>query len=467
MATANDSKAYQEAEKRTNIHIEWQHPTQGNEVENFNLVIASQNYPDALISGGPTYYVGGYDKFIDDQIILDLKDLIAANAPDYDALRNSTDDIRKRTMTDMGRVPYFRTINKTLQPSFMGDLVRQDWLDAAGYKGMPETYTEFHDMLVALKDKSAVAPLYFFQKTGLEEQLMVGFGVNGSWYQADGKVKFGPIEQGFKDYVTTMNQWYSEGLIDPEFYSRPGIFAGDTANILNGDFGVFFHFYTMIDVLELQAADQNFSVSAVTPPVVNKGDKRHMTYFGIPDSMVGGGNATITTACKDPVTFAKWWNYFYTEEGSLLGNYGTEEAYKMVDGKPVASDLILANPDGLSVNDARSLYTITPFHPKWYDWERELTPAMSDKAKNAGSVWDANWENTQTLPDITVSSDESAEYSAIYNDISTLVQENTAQFITGQKPMSEFDAFVEQIKSMNISRCTEIQQAALDRYNNR
>jgi putative aldouronate transport system substrate-binding protein len=349
----------------------------------------------------------------------------------------------------------------------MGDLVRQDWLDAVGYKSMPETYTEFHDMLVALKDKSAVAPLYFFQKTGLEEQLMVGFGVNGSWYQADGKIKYGPIEQGFKDYVTTMNQWYSEGLIDPEFYSRPGIFAGDTANILNGDFGVFFHFYTMIDVLEMQAADQNFTVSAVTPPVVNKGDKRHMTYFGIPDSMVGGGNATITTACKDPVTFAKWWNYFYTEEGSLLGNYGTEEAYKIVDGKPVASDLVLANPDGLSVNDARSLYTITSYHPKWYDWERELTPTMSDKAKNAGNVWDANWENTQTLPDITVSSEESAEYSAIYNDINTLVQENTAQFITGQKPISEFDAFVEQIKGMNIGRCTEIQQAALDRYNNR
>jgi putative aldouronate transport system substrate-binding protein len=193
MKTANDSKAYQEAEKRTNIHIEWQHPTVGNEQENFNLIMASQSYPDAMISGASAYYIGGYDAYIDNGVILDLTDLIKNNAPNYAVLRTSTDEIRRRTMTDVGRLPYFRTIGKTFQPSFWGPLVRQDLLDAAGYKGSPETYTEFHDMLAALKGKVKIAPLYFFQKTGLEEELMVGFGVNASWYQAAGKVKFGPI----------------------------------------------------------------------------------------------------------------------------------------------------------------------------------------------------------------------------------------------------------------------------------
>ena len=92
---------------------------------------------------------------------------------------------------------------------------------------------------------------------------------------------------------------------------------------------------------------------------------------------------------------------------------------------------------------------------------------MSDKAKAASSVWDANWENTQTLPDITISSDESAEYSFIYTDINTLIQETTITFISNRKPLSEFDDFVAEIKRMNIDRCIEIQQAALDRYYNR
>jgi putative aldouronate transport system substrate-binding protein len=45
-----------------------------------------------------------------------------------------------------------------------------------------------------------------------------------------------------------------------------------------------------------------------------------------------------------------------------------------------------------------------------------------------------------------------------------MISETIPQFITGQKPMTEYDAFVEQLKSMNIDRCIEIQQAALDRY---
>lgn len=468
MTTANDSKAYQEAEKLTNVHIEWTDPGRENAVESFNLMMASQKYADALIAPNGTFYVGGYDKFIDDQIVLDLTDLINKYAPNYSSLRNSTDDIRRRTMTDMGRLPYFRTINKTLQPSFFGTQVRQDWLDAVGYKGLPETFTEFHDMLVALKDKASTAPLYLFQKTGLDEQFMVGYGVNSSWYQVDGNVKFGPLEPGFKSYITMMSQWFSEGLIDPDFFGRAGIFGGDMALFMNGDFGAFFHFFTMIDVMEMQSADPDFNISVIAPPVVNKGDKRLMTYQAIPDSIVGSGNATITTTCADPVTLTKWFNFFFTEEGSMLGNYGVEnEAYTLVDGKPVVSDLILANPDSLSPSDARTFYTMGAVHPKWYDWERELTPTMSDKAKGAGSIWDKNWDNKQSLPDITISSEESSEYSTIYNDISTLIQESSAQFITGQKPLSEFDAFVDQIKSMNIDRCIEIQQTALERYNNR
>jgi putative aldouronate transport system substrate-binding protein len=468
MESANDSRAYQEAERLTNIHIEWQHPIQGSEAETFNLIMVSQNYPDAMMCVDASYYVGGYDKYVDEDIILDLTDLISEYAPNYNDLRNSDDDIRRRTMTDEGRVPYFRTINKTLQPSFFGNMVRQDWLDAAGYTGLPETYSEFHDMLVALKDQAGTAPLYLWQKTGLDEQLMVGYGVNSSWYQVDGEVKFGPIEPGFKEYITMMNQWYSEGLVDPEFFGRAGIFAGDKALFLNGEFGAFFHFYTNIDLMEYEAENESFTLSAVTPPVPNKGDKRHMTYHAIPDAMVGGGNATITTGCEDPVMMTKWLNFFYTEEGSLIGNYGIEgESYTIVDGKPGFTDLVLNNPDGLSVNDATILYTCGPVHPKWYDWERELTPTMSDKAKAAGSVWDANWENTQTLPDITISSDESAEYSFIYTDINTLIQETTAAFISNRKPLSEFDDFVAEIKRMNIDRCIEIQQAALDRYYNR
>ncbi len=77
------------------------------------------------------------------------------------------------------------------------------------------------------------------------------------------------------------------------------------------------------------------------------------------------------------------------------------------------------------------------------------------------------WTGEWTMPTVSPTTEESAEYSAIMNDINTLISENVVKFITGDRPLAEFDAFIEQIKSMGIDRATEIQQAALDRYNGR
>lgn len=71
------------------------------------------------------------------------------------------------------------------------------------------------------------------------------------------------------------------------------------------------------------------------------------------------------------------------------------------------------------------------------------------------------------LPPITLTTEEGQEYTTIYGDIQTFVQENIPAFITGAKPLSDWDSFVAQIKALNIDRCIELQQNALTRYLNR
>lgn len=68
---------------------------------------------------------------------------------------------------------------------------------------------------------------------------------------------------------------------------------------------------------------------------------------------------------------------------------------------------------------------------------------------------------------LSLTSDESAAFSAAFSDIRTHTQQNILAFITGTRPMEEFDTFVEEIQSMDIAGCTEILQDALDRYNQR
>ena len=63
--------------------------------------------------------------------------------------------------------------------------------------------------------------------------------------------------------------------------------------------------------------------------------------------------------------------------------------------------------------------------------------------------------------------DEQEEYNGIYGDIRTLVDENLAKFAVGDRPMSEWDDFVQQIHDLGIDRCIEIEQEAVDRVYNR
>jgi putative aldouronate transport system substrate-binding protein len=53
------------------------------------------------------------------------------------------------------------------------------------------------------------------------------------------------------------------------------------------------------------------------------------------------------------------------------------------------------------------------------------------------------------------------------NDINTLVDEMSLKIVLGTDPIEAFDKYVEKMKSLNLDRAIEIQQAALDRYNSR
>jgi putative aldouronate transport system substrate-binding protein len=165
----------------------------------------------------------------------------------------------------------------------------------------------------------------------------------------------------------------------------------------------------------------------------------------------------------------EWYDYTYTQEGALLGNYGVEDqGYKLdASGKPKVTELIYADKQGRALNTMLPVYAMDQFQPMWYDWERELTPTTSQNVLDTKDRWDGNWKDEYSMPLVSPTSDESAEYTSIISDINTLISENVVKFITGEKPMSEYDAFIEQIKSMNIDRAIEIQQAALDRYNSR
>ena len=67
--------------------------------------------------------------------------------------------------------------------------------------------------------------------------------------------------------------------------------------------------------------------------------------------MGGRMNSGVTTLfpdCHNPEIMLRWFDYLYTEEGALLFNYGLEgQGHIIVDGKPMLTELVVANPDGI------------------------------------------------------------------------------------------------------------------------
>lgn len=460
----DENISIQAVEKLTNVHINRIRPSGASDQEAFNLSITSGDYPDSYITN-PNYYIGGFDKYIEDNIIIDLSGYVEY-FPNYQNIRLTNDDTRRRTITDTGKIPGLFEIKKTVQPSFVGLVTREDLLNEFGLD-KPRTYQEYHDLLVRFRDYGISRPL-LISSTGMEDGMMAGYGVAWSNYngfiQVNGKVKFCPLEPGFKDYLTMMNQWYSEGLIDQNFVAYPGPF--DYSITSSGDTGIWSTLYTIIGVTEANASDiEGFKLTTLTPPVKNLGDKRYMTIYNQSNTLLSDGIETITVACDNVEILLRYYDFFFTEEGSLYLNYGVEGVtYNMVDGKPVWTDLVLYDTEGYG-----SIYAIWGdyvYHgPKrWYDWERELLPTLPEVTLNAAKDWDANFVDEYTLPDVSVSTEDSARYTSILNDANTFINESVAKFITGVTPLSEFDNFIETLKNMRIEEAIEIKQAAYDRY---
>jgi putative aldouronate transport system substrate-binding protein len=153
-----ESDYYQELEKRTGVSVQFTHPALGQEMESFNLLIASGDYPDIIESTPGMAYPGGWDKGIQDGVILRLNDLVDQNAPNYKYFLDSKPIVKKEATTDEGNIACFYSISVDgPQPPWLGLMVRKDWLDDAGLS-LPVTFDDWHTMLRRSRSKRARSP---------------------------------------------------------------------------------------------------------------------------------------------------------------------------------------------------------------------------------------------------------------------------------------------------------------------
>ncbi|MEC0226273.1 type 2 periplasmic-binding domain-containing protein [Paenibacillus alba] len=478
MKNFNENAAYKEMEKITGTKVDFKHPTGGSTQiqEQFNLMVASRNLPDAVqtnwfnVARGP-------QSAIEDGTIIRLNDLIDKHAPNFKKYLSEHPDIASMIKTDKGDIyafPFIRGDDKI--KVYYGPVIRKDWLDKVGLEA-PTTIDEWEKVLIAFRDKDPNGngkkdeiPFLLEASTVRNDLLnaMIGaWGILDKFYQKDGKIQYGEMQPEFKDFLTTMNRWYKDGLIDKDFAAVDGKLKD--AKTSNNQLGVLYGYSSgtigkFTDLMKDSVP--GFKMIALPNPTLKKGDTPAAGM--ISPTYPGEHSVAITTAAKEPEKIVKWLDYAYGQEGHMLFNFGIKgQSYELVNGKPVYTDTIKANPNKLTFKQAQSQFMRSQYGgPFVQDVESFLQQMKYPEQLDSLDIW-SKAKNQLQLPLMTLTADESKKLASIMNDINTFSDEMIVKFIMGAEPIDNFPQYVEKLKKFGIEDAIKIQQSAFDRYSKR
>ena len=320
-------------------------------------------------------------------------------------------------------------------------------------------------MLTAFKDKkgakspfSALTVDYFAS----------GFDATSDYYAEDGKVKFGPLDPQFKEFIVKMRDWYKKGLVDQSFTTLDG--KAKETNILNGFSGATSGSVgSGIGKWMAAATTEGFSLEGAPFPTSDLSKPAKFGVYQIQVTPTARSFDAISTSCKDMDSAIKFLDYGYSDEGRMLYNFGIEGvSYKMENGYPKYTDLILNNPENKSMTVALSNYARSyDAGPFIQDVRYMEQYAALDEQKRALKTWSNTDAYEHTLPNLYVKTEELNEFAQLNNDIDTYVDEMMMKFIIGAEPLENYDKMIEQLHKRGIDRLLEMRQSAYDRYLNK
>ena len=428
-------------------------------------MVASGDYTD-LILGGTSYY-NNPDQIIEDGVAIDVAPYIDELMPNLKAVLASNEEWRLAAYTDSGAIAECYKFEIGTDQN-VGPVIRQDFLDAVGMD-VPLTYDDYHEVLTAFKNELDVEAPLLLPYTGLTNYYSIGYGVpcdlknGGLFYTVDGEVKYAGMEQEYYDVVSLMADWYAEGLIDHEFLSRTTTTDPDSGLIASDDAGVWTANVLMFDQYLNSTTNPDFQLTGTAYPV--QSEDTPIMYEN--SAKATGVGYVVTTACYDVETCLRWIDYWYSEDGTFLANYGIEGLTWEYDeaGEPHLTELILASEIGLPSSLTSSIYCINS-GPYIEDCTRNQY-FFGEGQRAAMELWDHSDKEfcSEAYPEsagLTV--EESEEYAAIMGDIETYMEETISRILVGNDPVDTLSTMADTLRSMGIEDAIALKQAAYDRY---
>ncbi|NLC68519.1 MAG: hypothetical protein GX754_06990 [Clostridiaceae bacterium] len=456
----NDVSCFQEAEKITNTKIEW---VMQSDNATFDLIMASGDIPDGVYYAWSPVRQGQYAA---DVLIVDIMPYIKSSAPNLLQLIESDPLVKKQLVHEDGTaylVPWLTTDLSLLAGE--GFAIRKDWLDKFNLS-VPKTPDELLNALMTFREQDA-------NGNGKKDELVTGypsqfnksafaFGTTDGFHLAeDGKtVVYGPMTDNYREWLRWMNKLYSNNLIDPDYFSwdydlymkkcmedRVSLYV-DNPGVLStimkdGEKNGLNIVWEPMEYMYYKGKSVNFSSAY----------KRYVQPYGV----------AFSKDVDNPERFMKWFDFWFTEEGNDLLNWGIKGvSYTEVGGKRQYTDTILKDPE-LVPSTALSKYAYPTF--VGVQSAQAAFALADDFEKKCREIWAKTDISGAAEPFTAFTNDEQAINSQYSTDLSTIKDSWRDRFITGEKNVdTDWEEYINELKKYHVEDLIKINQAATDRY---
>lgn len=467
----SDMTIFQEAEKLTGVKIKWREESYTDPKQKMNLMFSTGETED-IIWDAHIHAAGGPKKLLDEGLIMPLNKYIEHYAPNLKKLLAETPGLLEQISTDDGRIFMFPEIRlNQITRSNSGFAIRKDWLDKAKLP-VPTTIEEWYTTLKTFQDmdingngkKDETFVSLGKNKTSQSiTNFTVAYGIIDGFFIKDGIVKFGEYEPEYKSYLTEMAKWYKEGLLDPEFSTQDSkLFDSKMTNdtgaayygSLAGNLGKF-----------ISAKKDDPTYNLVPTPMPKAPDGKIYVAVNAYGKLVPHG-AAVSTSNKNIIETVKWLDWHYSEAGHNLFNWGIEgQSYTEVDGKKQFTDLIMNNPDGLSMEEADAKFAggVMVQMPIINDPDVFVQLKSLPQQKEASAMW-STADTSLILPALYFSEEETRTNANIMTEVNTYVSEQYNRYIMGVESLDTFDTFQQRLKDMGIEKVLLSYQESYDKY---
>lgn len=437
------------------------------------LLIGSGEASDLM----PVTYPGQETQFVSGGAILPVSDYLeympnfAQKVEDW-GLQDEIDNLRQ----DDGKyyiLPGLREIPDVQYTVMIND----DMWKKAGITEDPATWDEFTEDLAKVKEANPGLDYAYSDRwtdtTTLGALLNVmgpnfgaagGWGYNNTWFDQDsGEYVFNGTSDEYKQLLETVHGWVEAGVMDPEItqsddQARQKFVSGKSAAVTSNTQEITAYRTAIKD------GGKDITTRLLTIPGGPAGSN-------LAASQLSSGLMISSKAAEQPyfkalLQYVDW--QYYSDEGIEFAQWGVDgETYsKDSDGTRTLNDDISWNainagaPKKLNTDFGYSNGVFLLANGSTQDL---LESVMSDEVKEwTRSVLDAK-EVLPVAPAPRLNEMELEQNSLLDTQLKDAVQSATAAFITGQRSLGDWDAYVAEIEGLGATQLVETVNTALAR----